>query len=107
MIDGPGKKRSRNLVAEFDGADSASEQELDFPAADLLVEPHCGEDLLLLRRAQLHLGGQTGALENTHYAIHLTRGQAERLRGESRRGDLADGDRLPVEILAVVRDGFQ
>jgi hypothetical protein len=107
MVDGSGKKRGGDLVAELDGADSTGEHELDLAAADLLVELHCCKDLLPMQRIQLHLGGQAGASEDALYAIHLVCRQAEQSRGELRCGDLADGDRLPVEILAVARDGFE
>ena len=34
-------------------------------------------------------------------------GQTENLRRELRRGDLADGDGFPVQVFAVVGDGFE
>ena len=89
-------------MAEFDGADSAREHELDLPFADLLVELHRGEELLSLRSVQFHLGRQAGALEDALYEIHLARGQTEQLRGELGRGNLADGNRFAMQILAVV-----
>ena len=51
--------------------------------------------------------GQAGALENSLDAGHLGRGQAEDLRGEFGGGDLANGNCFAMQILAVVRDGFE
>ena len=53
------------------------------------------------------LGGQAGALEDALDALHVACGQAEDLRGEPGGGDLADGDRFAMQILAVVRNGFE
>src|ERR1035437_6987627 len=49
-VEGLGDHRQRDLVAEFDRADAPCEHELDLAVADLLVELHGGEELLLCRR---------------------------------------------------------
>src|SRR5208283_3147435 len=107
MVDGLRKQGGGDRVAEFDQADAAGKHELDFSAADFLVELHCGEDLSLLRRVQLHPGWQPGALEDAFDALHIACRQAEDLRRELRGYDLADGDRFPMQILAIVRDSFE
>ena len=106
LVDGPGNEGSGDLVAEFGGADSTRKDELDFSAADLLIKPHGGEDLLSLERIQVHPSWQPGALEYAFDAINFAFGQAEDLRRELRRRDLADGDGFPMQVFAVVRNGF-
>src|ERR1035437_1558873 len=107
MVDGPGKKVGGDQLAEFDGADSAGEHELDHSVTDVFVETHGGKNLLPLRRAQLYVGWQTCVLEESFDALHVVLGQAEERRREFRRGDLANGNRFPVQILGVVGGGFE
>ena len=55
----------RNFLAVFDFADLAGEDEFDFALRNLLVELHCAEELLLLRRVEADFGGKAGALEQS------------------------------------------
>ena len=96
MFDSPGKKGGRDLMAEFNCANPAGEDELDLPGADLLVELHCLEELPFVRGTQVQLGWEAGALEETLDALDLAGGQAEDLLRELRSQDLANSNRFPV-----------
>ena len=77
------------------------------PPLTFLSSRMAAENLLALGGRQMHLRRQAGALEQIPDALHVAGGQAECLCGELRRGDLADGNGFAVQILAVVRNGFE
>src|ERR1035441_1846611 len=107
MVDGLGKQTGGDLVVELNRADPACQNKLDLPGADLLVELHRQEDLPFVRGAQVQLSREAGALEEPIDALALTPEQAEALQREFPRDHLADGNRFTVEILAVIRNGFE
>src|ERR1035441_507836 len=107
MVDNPVKNCGRDPIAEFSRANPACKDELDLPRADLLVELHCQEEFPFVRGAQVQLGGQTSAPEETLDALDFARGQAEDLRRELCSHDLTNSNRLPVKIFAVMRNGFE
>src|ERR1035441_1188820 len=107
MVDNPVKNGGRDPIGEFSRANPACKDELDLPRADLLVELHCQEEFPFVRGAQVQLGGQTSAPEETLDALDFARGQAEDLRRELCSQDLANGDCFPVKVFAVMRNRFE